>query len=165
MSASGLPAAEARSEYSANDDAGRGPIVLASIAGRESRDAICRRVAADCFNGRLTATYSYSSGEPGRPPCERCIREQHECILGGSRRGGRRVKRSQSDLSSSALSPADDHFPRPMPLQPPRSAYQSPSNAAQRMTPWIDRESRILPPPVATPTAKMTVDDTVVRSI
>ncbi|KAM3413711.1 hypothetical protein BST61_g10402 [Cercospora zeina] len=35
----------------------------------------------------------YSSGEPGRPPCERCIREQHECVLGGSRRGGRRVKR------------------------------------------------------------------------
>ncbi|EGP86646.1 uncharacterized protein MYCGRDRAFT_21205, partial [Zymoseptoria tritici IPO323] len=47
----------------------------------------------------------YSSGEPGRPPCERCIREQHECILGGSRRGGKRVKRSASEVNANNGTP------------------------------------------------------------
>ena len=36
-----------------------------------------------------------SIGEPGRPPCKRCVREQRECVLAGSRRGGRRVRKAK----------------------------------------------------------------------
>ncbi|KAK6431312.1 hypothetical protein LTR95_012523, partial [Oleoguttula sp. CCFEE 5521] len=45
----------------------------------------------------------YGSGEPGKPPCERCIREQHECVLGSSHRGGRRVKRSHSEDTANGV--------------------------------------------------------------
>ena len=123
----------------------------------------------------LTAVHRYSSGEPGRPPCERCIREQHECVLGGSRRGGRRVKRTQSDgpratSASKGQTSSIDSVIRPVPIPPSRSLYQSPSRSEQRLPAWtgIDRESRILPPlpqePPAhssTPTAKFSVDDSV----
>ncbi|KAK3109948.1 hypothetical protein LTR53_016266, partial [Teratosphaeriaceae sp. CCFEE 6253] len=117
----------------------------------------------------------YSSGEPGRPPCERCIREQHECVLGGSRRGGRRVKRSISTVTATAGAPQQvpgiDSFVRPSPLPTPQSTYDSPHASEQRMPIWagIDRESRVLPPlPQEPPThastlhgSRMTVDDTV----
>ena len=111
----------------------------------------------------------YTSGEPGRPPCERCIREQHECVLGGSRRGGRRVKRTQSDIPGTAVqSQGIDSVIRPVPLPPVRQDYQSPSHNGQALPTWIDRDSRVLPPlpqepPVhtSTPSAKLTVDDTV----
>ncbi len=95
-----------------------------------------------------TLLSSYSGGEPGRPPCERCIREQHECILGGSRRGGRRVKRSHSDISSAqGASPLGiDSIARPQPFPTPRSDYQSTPTHAQQLPSWIDRESRVLPP-------------------
>lgn len=41
----------------------------------------------------------------GTPPCRRCAQEQHECILVKSRRGGRRVKRSQVLPNGSSLPP------------------------------------------------------------
>ncbi|EME81360.1 uncharacterized protein MYCFIDRAFT_140661, partial [Pseudocercospora fijiensis CIRAD86] len=93
----------------------------------------------------------YSSGEPGRPPCERCIREQHECVLGGSRRGGRRVKRSDSNA-------ANPHNP---------TTGQAVPSIDTRLPSWssLNPDSRTLPPlsndGAITPTAKMTVDDTV----
>nr|POF13477.1 gluconolactonase [Quercus suber] len=113
----------------------------------------------------------YSSGEPGRPPCERCIREQHECILGGSRRGGRRVKRAQPDFASHEFPgqvPGIDSMIRPLSIPPPRNDYQSSSNSEPpQMWPGLDRESRILPPlPQELPArstggsaSKLTVDD------
>lgn len=36
--------------------------------------------------------YSDSSGVQGRPPCRRCVELSQECVIGHSRRGGRRVK-------------------------------------------------------------------------
>lgn len=36
-----------------------------------------------------------SSGSPGAPPCQRCIRENRECVLGGSNRGGRRIRKNK----------------------------------------------------------------------
>lgn len=108
----------------------------------------------------------YSSGEPGRPPCERCIREQHECVLGGSRRGGRRVKRSQSDMTamSGAQGPRDAALPPPLISSSSHHDYQRPGSAEGPLSTWINRESRVLPPlptQCATPSAQMTVDDTV----
>ncbi|KAK4613337.1 Transcriptional activator ARO80 [Fulvia fulva] len=115
----------------------------------------------------------YSSGEPGRPPCERCIREQHECILGGSRRGGRRVKRSTSDAANANTQPQNqvpsiDSVIRPVPLPHLRTDQHDPHTRQQCLPSWsaLNPDSRILPPlsqqdGPATPTAKMTVDETV----
>ncbi|CAK1366697.1 hypothetical protein CB0940_10084 [Cercospora beticola] len=126
----------------------------------------------------------YSSGEPGRPPCERCIREQHECILGGSRRGGRRVKRGTADVANTTPGPSPHTLPgppgsieslvRPLALPPPPRTDQHhvldpnlQQPRQQRLPSWssLNPDSRTLPPlqndGAVTPTAKMTVDDTV----
>ena len=34
---------------------------------------------------------------PGKPPCKRCVRENRECILAGSRRGGRRERKPKPE--------------------------------------------------------------------
>ncbi|EEA25448.1 hypothetical protein TMatcc_006326 [Talaromyces marneffei ATCC 18224] len=36
-----------------------------------------------------------SGGNPGTPPCQRCVREGRECILGTSNRGGRRIRKNK----------------------------------------------------------------------
>ena len=66
-----------------------------------------------------------------------------------------------------AQAPNIDSVIRPVPIPPPRSVYQSPTSNEQ-LPAWINRESRVLPPVpqeppthMSTPTAKMTVDDTV----
>lgn len=41
------------------------------------------------------AVYRDSSGSPGVPPCQRCIREGRDCILGSSNRGGRRIRKNK----------------------------------------------------------------------
>ncbi|KAF2862227.1 hypothetical protein K470DRAFT_281078 [Piedraia hortae CBS 480.64] len=85
----------------------------------------------------------YSSGEPGRPPCERCIREQHECILGGSRRGGKRIKRSEASQKAGPVatsSPAQQFQSAPptqvsvasTDLQNPADALAFPADVAER---------------------------------
>ena len=112
--------------------------------------------------------HRYSSGEPGRPPCERCIREQHECVLGGSRRGGRRVKRSQSDINNNNVigqtNSEGTSFPRSGEYRPDFPQYAS----EERLPTWNGfGDSRTLPPlpqepPVqvsVTPTAKLNVED------
>ncbi|KAK3652757.1 hypothetical protein LTR56_005052 [Elasticomyces elasticus] len=139
---------------------------------RSERDKRTYRACLHCRQ-RKSRCDLYSSGEPGRPPCERCIREQHECILGGSRRGGRRVKRSTSDVAA-MVGPTEQQrleSVQPMPLPTPGSQYNSPHVNDQRLPMWgtIDRESRMLPPlpqepPTQTSTpngSRLTVDDTV----
>lgn len=128
----------------------------------------------------------YGSGEPGKPPCERCIREQHECILGGSRRGGKRIKRTASDLDSgvdhSSVQSADNTPARSMPFHFQDSSYPSPRTSEARLPPWPgygqDTKSQQLTPrePPAraennnsnsnsnnsnSSNAKMTVDETI----
>lgn len=39
--------------------------------------------------------YRDSSGSPGVPPCQRCIRDGRECVLGSSNRGGRRIRKNK----------------------------------------------------------------------
>ncbi|KAH6657650.1 fungal-specific transcription factor [Truncatella angustata] len=41
-----------------------------------------------------------SNGVQGQPPCRRCIELGQECVLGGSRRGGRRVKGMRSSRAA-----------------------------------------------------------------
>lgn len=79
------------------------------------------------------------------------------------------MKRIQSDISGTGTQGQTiDSVIRPVPIPPSRQDYQSPSQNGQQLPPWIDRESRVLPPlpqepPVhtSTPSAKMTVDETV----
>lgn len=42
-----------------------------------------------------SALLSDSNGNPGKPPCQRCVREHRECVLGGSNRGGRRIRKNK----------------------------------------------------------------------
>nr|POE48081.1 gluconolactonase [Quercus suber] len=136
--------------------------VFTAVSGKA--DVICKKTSLNLhftqFTGSFVVNYisqnpdkvsqhRYGSGEPGRPPCERCIREQHECVLGGSRRGGRRVKRSQPDSVSHDFVgqvPAIDNMIRPLSI-PPRNDYQSSRNSEPpQIWPGLDRESRVLPP-------------------
>lgn len=122
----------------------------------------------------LTTVHSYGSGEPGRPPCERCIREQHECILGGSRRGGKRTKRAHSQLEQiqeststagqdimsaapTATNPAYQSPARPM-VWPNYSSESQPSNSA----PSEPRQQRVRNDSSnESTTAKMRVDESI----
>ncbi|KAK1593955.1 fungal-specific transcription factor domain-containing protein [Colletotrichum navitas] len=54
-----------------------------------------RRVSRACVSCRLRKTrcdLDYG-GNPGIPPCRRCVREQKECVLATSKRGGRRPRK------------------------------------------------------------------------
>ncbi|SMR54800.1 unnamed protein product [Zymoseptoria tritici ST99CH_1E4] len=81
--------------------------IAASKPSRREKSEREKRTYRACLHCRQRKSRCdlYSSGEPGRPPCERCIREQHECILGGSRRGGKRVKRSASEVNANNGTP------------------------------------------------------------
>jgi hypothetical protein len=46
-------------------------------------------------------------GQPGKPPCRRCVREQRECVLAGSRRGGRRIRKNKVDTGAAELQPGE----------------------------------------------------------
>ncbi|KAL2062119.1 hypothetical protein VTL71DRAFT_6385 [Oculimacula yallundae] len=54
----------------------------------------CRQRKSKCNLG--------SAGQPGKPPCESCVRDQAECVLATSKRGGKRVRRSAATQSSSS---------------------------------------------------------------
>ncbi|KAG4433047.1 hypothetical protein IFR05_011465 [Cadophora sp. M221] len=61
----------------------------------------CRQRKSKCNLG--------SVGQPGIPPCESCLRDQAECVLAISRRGGKRVRRSTATVSHNGPS-------RPLPV-------------------------------------------------
>ncbi|OJJ35002.1 hypothetical protein ASPWEDRAFT_488360 [Aspergillus wentii DTO 134E9] len=48
-----------------------------------------------CIQISLLIKHRDSSGSPGVPPCQRCIRDHRECVLGGSNRGGRRIRKNK----------------------------------------------------------------------
>ena len=52
---------------------------------------------------RLIKRYRDSSGSPGTPPCQRCIRDGRDCVLGSSNRGGRRVRKSKINTAISGM--------------------------------------------------------------
>lgn len=94
-------------------------------------------------------------------------------MLGGSRRGGRRVKRSASDVANNNTQvPNIDSVIRtvPHPLPPPRSDHQDLDHRQHRLPSWssLNPELRTLPPlghdVPGPPMVKMTVDDTVAET-
>ncbi|KFY31990.1 hypothetical protein V493_00625 [Pseudogymnoascus sp. VKM F-4281 (FW-2241)] len=44
-----------------------------------------------------------SHGAGGVPPCQRCVRDGTECILGGSNRGGRRIRKPRAIPNTTSL--------------------------------------------------------------
>ncbi|KAJ5553685.1 hypothetical protein N7494_003063 [Penicillium frequentans] len=60
-------------------------------------DHTVKRVSRACLHCRQRKSRCDldSNGNPGKPPCQRCVREHRECVLGGSNRGGRRIRKNK----------------------------------------------------------------------
>ncbi|KAK2799362.1 hypothetical protein FQN50_008521 [Emmonsiellopsis sp. PD_5] len=56
---------------------------------------LMKRVSRACLHCRQRKSRCDldSSGSPGTPPCQRCLRDRRECVLGSSNRGGRRIRK------------------------------------------------------------------------
>ncbi|OJJ62889.1 hypothetical protein ASPSYDRAFT_673844 [Aspergillus sydowii CBS 593.65] len=74
------------------------PVEGAPISKPKGRpDHLMKRVSRACLHCRQRKSKCDldASGSPGVPPCQRCIRDRRECILGGSNRGGRRIRKNK----------------------------------------------------------------------
>ncbi|PYH45633.1 C6 zinc finger domain protein [Aspergillus saccharolyticus JOP 1030-1] len=60
-------------------------------------DQLMKRVSRACLHCRQRKSKCDldSSGSPGVPPCQRCIWDNRECVLGSSNRGGRRIRKNK----------------------------------------------------------------------
>ncbi|RKF55225.1 putative zn2 cys6 dna-binding protein [Golovinomyces cichoracearum] len=74
-----------------------------------------------CLNCRNRKSKCDLDLNQGRPPCRRCQRENKECVLGESHRGGRRIRKkvklgdfknsgSSTPATQSGLAPFSDNF-------------------------------------------------------
>lgn len=101
-----------------------------------------------------------SNGNPGKPPCQRCVRENRECILGGSNRGGRRIRKNKiKNFTPANQSPGKD------------SEASSPTNSENRRGQSASYPGPLvfLPPnppnPPAPASASVEEDDTSISSV
>ncbi|KAB8237269.1 uncharacterized protein BDW43DRAFT_297640 [Aspergillus alliaceus] len=68
------------------------------VARPKSRsDHLMKRVSRACLHCRQRKSKCDLDGgsSPGVPPCQRCLRDGRECILGSSNRGGRRIRKNK----------------------------------------------------------------------
>lgn len=96
-------------------------------------DPVAKRVSRACLHCRQRKSRCDldSNGNPGKPPCSRCVREHRECVLGGSNRGGRRIRKNkiknfipaptlspgkESDVDTASPANSDSRKPYPGPL-------------------------------------------------
>ena len=101
----------------------------------------------------LISAHSDSNGNPGKPPCQRCVREHRECVLGGSNRGGRRIRKNKIKNFTPATNPS-----------PSKDSEEtsSPTNSEARRAPSASYPGPVvfLPPnPPATASTVAEVDD------
>ncbi|KAL4871211.1 hypothetical protein BDV12DRAFT_183870 [Aspergillus spectabilis] len=74
------------------------PVEGAPVSKSKARsDHLMKRVSRACLHCRQRKSKCDldASGNPGVPPCQRCIRDCRECVLGGSNRGGRRIRKNK----------------------------------------------------------------------
>ncbi|KAL4987346.1 hypothetical protein BDW68DRAFT_188124 [Aspergillus falconensis] len=74
------------------------PVEGAPVSKPKARpDHLMKRVSRACLHCRQRKSKCDldASGSPGVPPCQRCIRDRRECVLGGSNRGGRRIRKNK----------------------------------------------------------------------
>ncbi|KAG0158597.1 hypothetical protein PDIDSM_6112 [Penicillium digitatum] len=115
-----------------------------------SRREIAKRVSRACLHCRQRKSRCDldSNGNPGKPPCQRCVRENRECILGGSNRGGRRIRKNKiknftpanqsPDKDSEESSPTNSEprkvqsasYPGPLVFLPPNPPAPAPAPAS-----------------------------------
>ncbi|THZ06910.1 hypothetical protein D6C93_01266 [Aureobasidium pullulans] len=150
------------------------PIRRARVPEREKRTY---RACLHCRQ-RKSRCDLYGSGEPGKPPCERCIRENHECVLGPSHRGGRRIKRNttgseqpENEASHNASSSEDTGQSSVPPVQQDSTREERDDGYHRRLPSWPQYTpgSRSTPasaaePPTSHPSTKMTVDESIVST-
>ncbi|KAL4994292.1 hypothetical protein BDV10DRAFT_153226 [Aspergillus recurvatus] len=94
-----------------------------------------KRVSRACLHCRQRKSKCDldAGGSPGVPPCQRCIRDRRECVLGGSNRGGRRIRKNKiknftPDTKAATLEPGV-HSTSPANsenIQPPSNSYPGP---------------------------------------
>ncbi|KAJ5774777.1 hypothetical protein N7457_009673 [Penicillium paradoxum] len=61
-----------------------------------SRREVAKRVSRACLHCRQRKSRcDLDANGTGKPPCQRCVRENRECVLGGSNRGGRRIRKNK----------------------------------------------------------------------
>ncbi|KAJ5091403.1 hypothetical protein NUU61_006273 [Penicillium alfredii] len=74
----------------------------------QRRPDVVKRVSRACLHCRQRKSRCDldSNGNPGKPPCQRCVREHRECVLGGSNRGGRRIRKNKIKNFTPAANPS-----------------------------------------------------------
>ncbi|KAJ5834090.1 Transcription factor [Penicillium robsamsonii] len=124
-----------------------------------SRRDIAKRVSRACLHCRQRKSRCDldSNGNPGKPPCQRCVRENRECILGGSNRGGRRIRKNKiKNFTPASHSPSKD------------SEASSPTNSENQRVQSASYPGPVvfLPPnPPAPASASVGEDDTSISSV
>ncbi|KAJ5515064.1 Transcription factor [Penicillium fimorum] len=124
-----------------------------------SRRDVAKRVSRACLHCRQRKSRCDldSNGNPGKPPCQRCVRENRECILGGSNRGGRRIRKNKiKNFTPATHSPSKD------------SEASSPTNSENQRVQSASYPGPVvfLPPnPLAPASASVEEDDTSISSV
>ena len=91
---------------------------------------------------------SDSNGNPGKPPCQRCVRENRECVLGGSNRGGRRIRKNKIKQFTPATPSKDSE------------ETASPTSPKSRRAPSVSYPGPVVfLPPNPPPTASVVADE------
>ncbi|KAK9239690.1 transcription factor [Lipomyces kononenkoae] len=62
------------------------------------------RACLSCRQRKLKCDLE-NNGSPGTPPCQRCVRNRRECILGSSQRGGRRTSKKNMKTDTTTKNP------------------------------------------------------------
>ncbi|PKY08601.1 hypothetical protein P168DRAFT_278170 [Aspergillus campestris IBT 28561] len=78
---------------------------------RPRRTRMMKRVSRACLHCRQRKSKCVltGGGRPGMPPCQRCIQDGHECVLGSSNRGGRRIRKNKMKPLTPRNDPAMEH--------------------------------------------------------
>ncbi|PYH97943.1 hypothetical protein BO71DRAFT_96174 [Aspergillus ellipticus CBS 707.79] len=128
---------------------------------RARADHLMKRVSRACLHCRQRKSKCDldGSGSPGVPPCQRCARENRECVLGSSNRGGRRIRKNKikNFTPESNLPPRRDSVME--------AASPSNSDTHQTASSLYPGPVVFLPPNPPTTTASMSVDDEDTASI
>ncbi|KKK18053.1 hypothetical protein P175DRAFT_0499574 [Aspergillus ochraceoroseus IBT 24754] len=127
------------------------PQVDTPVSKSKSRPhRLMKRVSRACLHCRHRKSKCDldGSGSPGVPPCQRCIRDGRECVLGGSNRGGRRIRRNKiknftPDINSPAQrtstldpnSPSHSETTQPISNSYPGPVVSVPSKPLPTITP------------------------------
>ncbi|KAL2820678.1 hypothetical protein BJX63DRAFT_280533 [Aspergillus granulosus] len=123
-------------------------------------DHLMKRVSRACLHCRQRKSKCDldASGSPGVPPCQRCIRDRRECVLGSSNRGGRRIRKNKIKNFTPGTNP-------PAAQKTPEVQSTSPSNSENLPPPANSYPGPVVfvppnpPVPIAATTAPVSVVD------